>query len=272
MSRIRERVSMGARLLLLLAAALCASALPPALAADRRDPKAVEVADAVARAIAPDGAWQKIAGLRFTFTVVRDGKPDRAFDHLWDTRAGRDRVEGEGPDKKKCVVIFDVATKTGEGWVLESAAGAARWVKQEGEAAGKLLEFGYGRFINDTYWLLMPLKLKDPGVNLDYEGRKDLAGAPHDVLKVTFNGVGLTPGDTYWVWVDPQTHLVDHWEFVLEGQTEKDRGAFDWKDWTTFGPLRLSTSKPMAGGKLAIVFQGVAALDAVPPGAFDPPK
>ena len=53
----------------------------------RRDPKAVAVADAVEEAIAPGGAWGKIAGLKFSFTVVREGKPLKSFEHVWDTRS-----------------------------------------------------------------------------------------------------------------------------------------------------------------------------------------
>jgi len=42
----------------------------------------------------------------------------------------------------------------------------------------------------------MPAKLLDPGVHLDLEGQDKEASGLHDVVRVTFDKVGLTPGDT----------------------------------------------------------------------------
>lgn len=301
-----KRLRLG-RVLVLSCLIVVGAAQKPAATGERRDPRAVSVAEAVERTMAPNGGWEKIAGLRFSFTVVKDGKTLKSYEHLWDTRSGRYRVEGEGPEGGRFIVLFDVNTRHGDAWMMmepgartavgttgdrsmgTSPAGTVTtpaadvatpgggqppmWLEQEGDKAVKLLEWAYERFINDSYWLLMPLKMKDPGVNLGYEGEKTLEGGePCEIIKLTFNGVGLTPGDTYWVFVNKRTHLVDRWEFVLEGQEAKDKSAFERKDWRSFGPLRLATSHPKADGKVAIVFTGVAALDAIPPGSFDPPK
>ena len=60
----------------------------------------------------------------------------------------------------------------------------------------KALERGYGRFINDTYWFLMPAKMLDPGVSLASQGESALLGKAYSVVRLTFAGVGLTPRET----------------------------------------------------------------------------
>lgn len=280
--------STGVRRAVAAAVVILPLAWPAARGEVRRDPRAVAVADAVERAIAPDGAWQKIAGLSFAFTVVKEGKTLQSHEHLWDTRTGRCRVEGPQRDGGRYLVIFNVTTKQGDAWTKAAAATeggkgegtaadsamgtSAPWVKQDGEGSAKLLEMGYGRFINDTYWLLMPLKMKDPGVNLDVDGEQSIEGQPVDVVKLTFDGVGLTPGDTYWVYVNRKTHLVDRWDYVLEGQEAKDRASWLWKDWQAFGPLRLSTTKTKPDGTISIAFARLEALTEIPSGAFEPPR
>ena len=56
-----------------------------------------------------------------------------------------------------------------------------------------LTKLGKGQWINDTYWLVMPFKLKDSGVTLKYVGDgKTQAGDDADVLAMTFKNVGVT--------------------------------------------------------------------------------
>ena len=49
-------------------------------------------------------------------------------------------------------------------------------------ALKELLALGYRRYNNDTYWLLMPLKMLEPGVHRSSQGeRTDAAGHKWDV-------------------------------------------------------------------------------------------
>ena len=268
-------------------AAVCAVVLcGAALAATHRDSRALAVADGVLAAVAPDGAWEKIAALKFEFAVVNRGEAAKSWKHVWDTRGGRYRVEGEGPDGEHCLVLFDVNTRKGEAWALKAgeikgnpdeqmnkSVQAWYWSRVDNpETLSKYLEFAYGRFINDTYWLLMPLKMKDPGVNLNDDGEKSLEGKTFDVVKLTFEGVGLTPGDTYRVFVDRTTRLVDRWEYNSQGQDAKERTVWIWKDWTNVGPLRLSLTKTRLDGKSSISFRKVEALAEIPAGSFKGPN
>ena len=99
-------------------------------------------------------------------------------------------------------------------------------------------------FINDSYWLLAPAKLMDPGVHrrLDDQGR----------LVLTFGEVGLTPGDRYTLSVDRDTGRVTKWQYRLQSGRE---GAFRWTDYRQFGPLELSTRRISTEGDSEVVIR-----------------
>jgi hypothetical protein len=53
------------------------------------------------------------------------------------------------------------------------------------------------------------LKLQDPGVNLTYVKTEQLPnGTTADILQLTFNAVGVTPENKYWLYVDKEDHLI----------------------------------------------------------------
>ena len=60
------------------------------------------------------------------------------------------------------------------------------------------LDNAYAAWINDSYWVVMPYKLQDPGVKLTYT-REDKTedGKDAHVLTMTFDSVGLTPQNKY---------------------------------------------------------------------------
>ncbi len=103
-------------------------------------------------------------------------------------------------------------------------------------------------WINDAYWLLMPGKLMDDGVQhaLDGEGH----------LVLTYAGVGLTPGDEYNLTVDDDGK-VTAWAFELESDRA---GSWDWAGYETFGPLTLSTLRSSNNGAFVIKFDEVVVV------------
>ena len=105
-------------------------------------------------------AWDNTHFLRFTFASRRT--------HHWDKWSGNHRIEGQTPEGQKYVVLHNLNTRQGEAWLDGK--------KAEGDAVKEWLDRAYAAWINDTYWLLMPYKLQDPGVNLTYEGTEQLDG------------------------------------------------------------------------------------------------
>src|SRR5262245_45017036 len=132
-------------------------------AVDTRDPKAVAVAEAALDAMGGKKAFEALRTLKFDFVVERDGKEVSRIHHVWDRWDGRYRVDAINREGKHVVTLLNVQ-KPGQGrsWLEGKSL--------EGEDLRKALERGYARFINDTYWLLMPAKMLDPGVNLTSEG------------------------------------------------------------------------------------------------------
>jgi hypothetical protein len=201
------------------------------------------------------GGNKSFAGLRtlaFDFVVERDGKEAARWHHLWDRWDGRYRVEGVNREGKHFLALFNVQHR-GEGQVWLDG------VALSGEDLAKALDRAYARFINDTYWLLMPAKLLDPGVHLSLEDPEEKDGKTYDVLRVTFDdGVGLTPHDTYWAYIAKDTGLMERWEMVLTGQKPEERSAYTWTDWESVDGVKLAMKKAAVGAAAVIRFDHVS--------------
>jgi len=227
----------------LLAFGLCASARA-------RDAKADAVGKEFISALGGEGAWDKARQLKFDFVVDREGKTLARFSHAWDRYTGDYRVSGTDKTGAPFVVLFNVNTKQGKALV--------NGVAVEGEEKEKLLKTGYGRFINDTYWLLAPWKIFDPGVTLAYDGEKPCPGSGTcDLLKLSFDSVGLTPKDIYWLWITKDGRQMVQWQYVLNGAQDEPTTAL-WKNWQKMGGMSLSTEKEIVGKNTMIRFENVS--------------
>ncbi len=226
------------------------------------DPEAIEIAKRAMEAMGGPEGWAATRYLAFDFVVEVGGAPPVAFRHYWDISTGRYRVEGMDEEQHPYLVLFNVGSRTGMAWIDGQRA--------RNEEHELLMQEAYERFINDAYWLLMPLKLLDPGVHLHYQGEVREGSHVRDRIRVTFDpGTGLTPGDVYWAEVDRESGRMERWEFVLEGDNE--RYSYAWTDWREFGPLTLSTVKTEEGGPERIIFLNVIASEQVDPAPFEPP-
>lgn len=182
------------------------------------DDKAQQLATAVWKASGGEN-WSKVKQVRFTFIVEENGQQLASVQHDWNVAAGTDRVQWKGKD----VTVNLAAPDQNE----DTKAAHARWV-------------------NDSYWLLAPLKVLDPGVKLTHEGMNDVDGVACETLRLAFEGVGLTPGDQYLLYVDPQTKLVRAWDYIPN--PEKTMRA-SWEKYQSFGGLQLATEHNF-GGKI----------------------
>jgi len=226
------------------------------------DPKAVAIADQVMDALGGKPAWDATRFLRFDFAVEVKGKPVMSRSHWWDKHTGRYRVEGKTKEGDAYLVLMNLNTKQGEAWL-----NGKRLV---GDEEKKVLDKGYGAWVNDTYWLLMPYKMRDPGVILGLAGTAKGEGATWDKVTLAFDGVGLTPKDHYWAYVNEKTHLVDRWEYVLQGQKGPPM-TFDWSDWKRYGKIMLAPEKVNAKEKEKILFPVLVVPETIPDTVFTSP-
>ncbi len=252
--------SMRLAFLLVLTLVALASSLP--LMAEggemASDPKAVAIAEHSLEAMGGQEAWDATRFLRFDFFGFRL--------HHWDRHQGMHRLEGKTREGVAYVVVHSLDTREGKVWLDGKL--------QEGEEKAKWLEQAYGAWVNDAYWLVMPYKLLDPGVNLEYDGSEELDGATFDKLKLTFNGVGLTPGDTYWAYINRESGLMERWAYFLQ-DWEDDREAthWQWLDWQRHGQVMLSSKRlnPDPENGREAMLSDLAVLDYLPDSVFTSP-
>ena len=128
-------------------------------------------------------AWNKTRYLRFDFAVDRGGKNVMRRSHTWDKWTGRYRLEATTREGEAYLVLLNIGSKDGRAWL--------KGTELQGDEARKYLEQAYAAWVNDTYWLLMPYKMKDPGVALALDGEETKGGETWDKLRLTFDNVGL---------------------------------------------------------------------------------
>lgn len=227
----------------------------------RADTVAMKVFDAYG---GPE-AWAQLPYLRFDFATGTDTSRSVHARHLWDRVTGDYRMEMPMGEDTLYVALFNVNSREGNVYM--------DGVQVDSTREAELLDTAYRRFINDTYWLLMPVKLMDPGVNRTY--LPDSSTADQDVLHLSFGEVGLTPGDQYWVYVDAETGLVDQWAYRLQRHpSDHVPEPISWAAHTTFdtpyGEIVVSERKPRDG--FVLYTDNVAVPAEVQEGAFTDPN
>lgn len=185
------------------------------------DSTAIVIADQVMEAMGGRQAWDETNIISWSFFGRRD--------LLWDKQ--NDRVRIEIPSAE-LVLISDLATNTGK------AYGSGEEITDP-DSLASLMEDARGIWINDSYWLVMPFKLKDSGVTLRHLRTDSLETGMADVLELTFSEVGVTPDNKYEVWVDQETHLVCQWAYFGKYDDPEPVITTPWDDYQTYGNILL---------------------------------
>ena len=273
------------RAALLAACLACGSAAgaPQVFDPSRSDPRAIALADLSMAALGGRQAWEGTRFIYFAFAVEKDGKRVAYRTHLWDRFDGQLRFETRGKDGAAVVVLMDVNSRIGDAYRLPKEApadgaspgpAATTPARLEAAAAKPLLDDAYEAWINDTYWLLMPYKMKDPGVRLKYAGEERRDGQEYDLIELTFDDVGLTPRDRYWAHVSRRTHLMDRWSYILQDDPPGSPPTiWDWNGWARRGRILLSPEKVSLrkGATLKILHPIMEVYDTLPDSYFKNP-
>jgi hypothetical protein len=239
----------------LLALAACQAPAPEASPANPpcagfdaagSDPRAIAIADEVMQAMGGRAAWDKARVLCWNFFGRRS--------HVWDKQSGDYRLE-EGEK----LVLMNL--ETGQGRAFEKGVELV-----EPAAREAALKRAHSIWINDSYWLVMPYKLKDSGLTLKYAGEGELAdGRKADRLELTFAGVGDTPDNRYLVFVGRDTHLVERWQYFQKAGDAEAKMDTPWENWEWHGGIRLASGR---GEKREL--GGLQVLDAPPASLHTP--
>lgn len=209
-SVLRPSVSLAVLVVAILAAGCAPSDTPPGGIPAAGQPVLQNRADSVAtRIVEASGglaAWASAPYLRFDYASGSDTARVLRNRHLWSKHTGQYRIEWLRGADTTYVALFDVDTREGSVYVNGQPVDSTQ--------EARLLQQAYRRFINDTYWLMAPLKVFDPGVHRAYV--PDSSTADLDVITLTFEQVGLTPGDQYWLYADKNTGRMVRWDFRLQ--------------------------------------------------------
>ena len=209
-------------------------------------------------------AWASLPYLRFDFAGGTDSTRQLRASHLWDRMSGDYRLEMMGGVDTVYVALMNVNTREGEVYLNGEPVDSTQRTE--------LLERAYRRYINDSYWLLAPVKMMDPGVSRTYVA--DSSTAETDVLRLSFADVGLTPGDQYWLYVDAQTDRVDQWAYRLQHHPQDHVPTpIEWTDYKTLqapaGEILVAERK--VGPGYVMYTDNVQAPAEVEDGAFTDP-
>jgi len=162
--------------------------------AELSDAKAIALADEVMEAMGGRMAYDTTRFVGWNFFGSRT--------LLWDKFENQVRIKGH---KDTFDLILNMNDMTGE--CIHKGTKLV-----EADTLNTMLNRGKEIWINDSYWLVMPFKLKDSGVALKYERADTLPGGKDaEVLSLTFENVGVTPENKYEVWVDSIPRFVTPW-------------------------------------------------------------
>jgi hypothetical protein len=216
------------------------------------DARSAEIAEQVMQRLGGHDAWEAARFLTWNFFGSRR--------HLWDKHTGDIRVEGRDRDSGDTyLVLMNLNNKQGRAWVNGAEV-------TDAETLGVFLERGESAWINDSYWMFMPYKLRDPGVTLKHLGKAAMEdGRPAEVLELTFAEVGRTPENKYQVYVAEDSGLVEQWDFYRQADDEEPRFTNPWHEWRPHDGILLSASRGDSG------HTDIAVLDEVPAGALTDP-
>lgn len=187
--------------------------------------EAIKIADKVMDAMGGRKAWDQTRFIAWNFFGNRK--------LIWDRYTGNTRIDF--PDSS--VYLVNVNDMTGKIWLQGE-------VVTEPDSLAKYLTRGKNIWINDSYWLVMPFKLKDSGVTLKLlEDEPTLEGKTCHVLELTFQGVGATPQNKYLVYVDTGSNLVSQWAYYREAGQDSANFVLPWGNYNTHGNIILSEDR-----------------------------
>ncbi len=190
------------------------------------DSAAIKWADATMIAMGGRDIWDATRYISWNFFGRRD--------LLWDKYTGNVRIESPGDSMIYLVNINDETGKIQyKGREINDADSSANFL-----ARAKRI------WINDSYWLIMPFKLKDSGVTLKYLGEGETEnGEEAYILELTFKDVGVTPNNKYEVFITKQDSLVMQWAFYSSIELDSASATWPWDNYKEYNGLMLSADR-----------------------------
>ncbi|WP_198664775.1 hypothetical protein [Lewinella sp. IMCC34191] len=199
------------------------------------DPEAIAIADSIVKYHGGRKAYDDVRYLSWNFFGARS--------LVWDKE--EDRVRIEAP-RDSMVYLLDFSDDDLTGAVSKNGEEMT-----EPDSIDLYLQDAYSMWINDSYWLVQPFKLKDSGVTLTYEGEGDdpQKQRPSDILKLTFKEVGDTPGNMYKLYVDQDNYRINTWQFFRTAEDAEPSISTPFDGYQDYAGIMLSGDR---GGRFQL--------------------
>lgn len=215
--------------------------------AEASDVKAIAWADAVMSAQGGRKLWDETRFIEWNFFGRRD--------LLWDKATGRVRIEAP---YDSTTYLVNVNEETGKVMLKGKEV-------QDPDSLKALVGKAKSIWINDSYWLVMPFKLKDTGVTLKYL-REDTTqkGEMAHVLQLSFQDVGDTPENKYEIFITEKDSLVKQWSYYSKASQDSASAIWPWDNYKEYAGLKLSADRSDNKGP-----HDLKIFDQVPDAAFE---
>lgn len=207
---------------------------PALLHAQQPDARAISIADSVILAMGGKENWDNTQYLRWSFFGRRT--------LWWNKWTGDVRIEIPA---RKLLLLSNINTRKGKAYRNGIEITNPDSVAFFNDRAYRIL-------INDSYWLAMPFKLRDPGVNLSFLGTaQDSVKNECHLLQLTFHQVGVTPENKYHVWIDRRSYMVTQWAYFEKYADDKAAIINPWQNYKRYGAIYLSSFRGKGEGELS---------------------
>ncbi|MGB3798975.1 MAG: hypothetical protein WA952_04120 [Lewinella sp.] len=199
------------------------------------DDEAIAIADSIVKYHGGRKAYDDVRYLSWNFFGARD--------LVWDKEEDRVRIEVPGDSM---IYLLDFSDDDLTGAVSKNGQEMT-----EPDSIDLYLQDAYSMWINDSYWLVQPFKLKDSGVTLTHEGEADdpQKQRPSDILKLTFNEVGDTPGNMYKLYVDKENYRINTWQFFRTAEDAEPAISTPFDGYQDYAGVMLSGDR---GGRFKL--------------------
>ena len=217
------------------------SAFDPALS----DAKSLAAVDGMDKVLGGLELWAQVKQIRWEQKYYLDGALKSWTKNAWDMWNQRIRFDmadmstykESEPDKTQFyTAMYDIFHHDGD----SGSAMYANHVLGRDEQR-KVIKTAWEHFDAQVYMVVLPYKVKDPGVKLEYDGERSATPVGNDltvcdpvcdVIKVSF--VPEVGKDTYWLDINRNTKMPD----IVEKRNERGRLAYALSDWTEVKGLK----------------------------------
>lgn len=218
--------------------------------ADPDGNKAAALVNQVIKEMGGRKAWNELRYVSWSFAGSYQ---------VWDKHANNYRYE-----KDSVVAITNLDTRQGKAYIHGRDVTGT-------EAGQKIIDRMYAAWANNSYWLIMPFKLADPGLTVRYVGEGQTeAGEPADFLELTFEKVGVTPQNKYIIAVSKEKNLVTQWAFYRNAADPDPSFTRPWYNYQAYGPVKISTGRS-TNAEDAVNIRNLAVPNSVPDAVFNSP-